>query len=153
MIVYRLGMSQYINDLSGTGARLSGGRWNNKGLPMIYTSSSRALCTAEVAVHLPLGILPKGYCIASITIPDTTKIESIDIKHLPQNWNHFPFSPATQKLGDNFIQNNKHLVLKVPSAVVQGDFNYLVNPLHHDIKKIKIKLVEAFSFDERLFKR
>jgi RES domain-containing protein len=153
MIVYRLAKSKYINDLSGMGARLTGGRWNSKGLSLVYTSSSRALCMAEMAVHLPLGIMPHDYCLAQILIPDSTIIEPLDIKKWPKGWNQFPVIAATQKIGDKFIIDHKHAVLKVPSAVVQGDFNYLINPLHTGIKKIKIRGIESFTFDERFFKR
>jgi RES domain-containing protein len=153
MIVYRLARSKYINDLSGIGARLAGGRWNSKGLSLVYTSSSRALCMAEIAVHLPLGILPRDYCLAQILIPDSIIIESLDIKKLPKGWNQFPLIAATQKMGDKFILDHKHPVLRVPSAVVQGDFNYLINPLHAGMKKIKIQDTEPFTFDQRFFKR
>ena len=153
MIVYRLARSKYINDLSGLGARLAGGRWNSKGLGLVYASSSRALCMAEIAVHLPLGILPHDYCLAQILIPDSMIIDSVDIKKLPKRWNQFPFIAATQKTGDKFILDNKHTVIRVPSAVVQGDFNYLINPLHMGMKKIKIQDTEPFTFDQRFFKR
>jgi len=153
MIVYRLARSSYINDLSGTGARLAGGRWNSKGLGLVYTSSSRALCMAEIAVHLPLGILPHDYCLARILVPDGVPIKAVDIKKLPKAWNQFPAIPATQKIGDNFIIENKYAILKAPSAVVQGDNNYLINPLHINQKKIKILDVEPFTFDKRFFKR
>ena len=153
MIVYRLSKEKYIADLTGTGARMTGGRWNSQGLSMVYTSSSRALCMAEVAVHLPLSILPKDYFMATILIPDSIPVEEIDIKKLPKNWSKFPPLTTTQKVGDKFVLEHNNLVLKVPSAVVQGDFNYLVNPLHSDSKKIKIKSIEPFTFDDRLFKR
>jgi len=153
MIVYRLARSKYINDLSGMGARLAGGRWNSKGLGLVYVSSSRALCMAEIAVHLPLGIIPQDYALAQILIPDSIIIDTIDIRKLPKGWNQFPFITGTQKIGDKFILENKHLALRVPSAVVQGDFNYLINPLHTSIKKIKIQDTEPFTFDQRFFKR
>ena len=72
MIVFRLSKSRFSKDLSGRGAELAGGRWNSKGLPMLYTSSSRALCTAEIAVHSPLGIVPMDYEIIEIEIPDSS---------------------------------------------------------------------------------
>lgn len=153
MTVYRLSKRQYINDLSGVGARMYGGRWNSKGLPMIYTSSSRALCTAEVAVHLPLGILPSDYYMASILIPDHIHIEELAMKKLKKEWPLGSSLSATHKIGDKFIMDSHHLVLRVPSAVVQGDFNYLINPLHPHLQKIKIKTTEVFTFDERLFRR
>ncbi len=75
MIVYRLSKSKYSADLSGKGAEKAGGRWNSKGVAMVYTSASRALCTAEVSVHVPLGIVPVDYELVSIEIPDDSVTE------------------------------------------------------------------------------
>jgi RES domain-containing protein len=151
MIVFRLAKSAYKNDLSGRGAELNGGRWNSKGTPMIYTCQSRALCVAEIAVHSPLGIIPKDYFLITIEIPDEYPILYIETHVLPENWLSMPHSHRTQRMGDEFITESKYLVLNVPSAVVQGDINFLINPLHPGIKEIKILNVEPFSFDERLF--
>jgi RES domain-containing protein len=150
MIVYRLSKAQFANDLSGRGAELAGGRWNSKGLPMVYTSSSRALCTAEIAVHTPLGIVPTDYVIVEIEIPDDS-LEAIDIANLPKNWREFPHSQSTKKLGDVFLKKCNNLTLKVPSAVVSGDYNFLINPFHSDFGKVKILQKEVFEFDRRLF--
>lgn len=151
MIVFRLSKSVYANDLSGRGAEIAGGRWNSKGTGMVYTSESRALCTTEIAVHTPLGILPLDYVIIAIEIPKTLTVGEITAKELPEDWKSLPHSHSTQQLGDAFVKAHKYAVLKVPSAVVQGEFNYLLNPLHRDFKKIKVKLIEPFDFDERLF--
>lgn len=152
MIVYRLTKSIYANDLSGTGAERVGGRWNGRGLAMLYTSSSRALCVTEIAVHMPLGIVPNDYAMVTIELPKTTLFE-IKQTDLPKNWNSFPHSHHTQLIGDKFIRDGKHLTMKVPSAAVQGEFNYLVNPRHKDFSKVKVVATEPFRFDERLFKR
>ena len=152
MIVFRLCKAKYAHDLSGRGAELAGGRWNTKGVRMIYTSASRALCTTEIAVHTPLGNLPTDFSIISIQLPSSKIMELVPAK-LPKDWKSFPHSSSTQKLGDLFARENKFLVLQVPSAVVQGDFNYLLNPLHPDFHKVKVVDVEEFGFDPRLFKR
>jgi len=141
----------YANDLSGRGAEKAGGRWNSKGTAMVYTSESRALCTTEIAVHTPLGILPLDYVIIAIEIPKTMAIEELEIDVLPEDWKSLPHSHSTQEIGDSFVTTEKFAVLRVPSAVVQGEYNYLLNPLHKDFKKIKVKLIEPFDFDERLF--
>ena len=153
MIVFRLAKSKYSRDLSGKGAEKTGGRWNSKGVTMVYTSESRALCTAEIAVHIPLGIMPKDFELISVEIPDSIKIFELSVNDLPKDWNSIPHSGKTQKLGDKFIRENKHAVMKVPSAVVQGDFNYLINSDHEDAKNVKIIKLESFVFDQRLFLR
>ena len=150
MIVYRLSKAQYAQDLSGKGAELVGGRWNSRGNAMLYTSQSIALCVTEIAVHVPLGILPKDYQLIHIEIPDEDLLE---MKRLPKDWLSFPHSNSTQMIGDKFLKQHKHLVFKVPSAAVQGEFNYLVNPKHKNFNHIKIVKIENFNFDERLFRK
>jgi len=152
MIVYRLSKTKFANDLSGKGAEISGGRWNSKGTAMLYTSASRALCTTEIAVHTPLGNIPADYSIISIEIPDDSVCE-IDISKLPADWTSIPHADSTQKIGDQFIAESLFLALKVPSVVVSGDFNFLLNPHHKDFHKILISSIESFTFDERLFRK
>lgn len=150
MIVYRLSKAQYAQDLSGKGAELVGGRWNSRGNAMLYTSQSIALCVTEIAVHVPLGILPKDYQLIHIEIPDEDLLE---MKRLPKDWQSFPHSNSTQMIGDKFLKEHKHLVFKVPSAAVQGEFNFLINPRHKNFNQIKIVKLEDFNFDERLFRK
>ena len=151
MIVYRLAKAKFAHDLSGKGAEKSGGRWNSKGVSMVYTSDSRALCTTEIAVHTPLGLLPTDYKIITIKIPDSIKMLTVVVNKLPADWKSIPHSGSTQLIGDDFIRQNKSAVLKVPSAVVAGDYNFLLNPGHRDFSKIKVLSVEDFGFDSRLF--
>lgn len=151
MIVYRLTKSKYKDQLSGVGAEKYGGRWNNKGKQVIYTGESRALCTAEIAVHSPLGIVPSDYFVQSIEIPKLKMLE-IFPEDLNLNWRNFPHEISTKHLGDDFIDENKYLVMKVPSAVIQDEFNYLINPHHKNFPRIKLLKIEEFNFDKRLFK-
>jgi RES domain-containing protein len=152
MKVFRLSKKKYCKDLSGKGAEIAGGRWNNKGTALLYTSQSRALCTTEVAVHTPLGIVPDDYFLSIIEIPDQAAILEVKADELPEDWKSFPHPQASRQIGDRFVEEAEYLVLKVPSAVVQGDFNYLINPLHPDFKEVKLLDTEPFTFDRRLFK-
>lgn len=151
MILYRLSHQKYKDDLSGTGAALIGGRWNQKETKIIYTSSSKALSIVEILVHVPADGIPDDYCMISIEIPDNSPIQTVKLNTLPTDWNKFPRIGATQNIGTEFIRKNKFLALQVPSAVVPGEFNYLLNPAHPDFKKVKIKGTETFNFDPRLF--
>lgn len=153
MIVFRLCRSKYADFLSGQGASISGGRWNSKGVKMLYTSCSRSLCTAELAVHLPLGIIPVDFMLISIEIPARVKFSNLSIGELPFDWKVFPHPVSTQLIGNDFIKKNKYAVCKVPSAVVPGDFNFILNPFHKDFHLIRVKKTEKFEFDERLFRR
>ncbi len=153
MIVFRLSKSKFANDLTGKGAEKSGGRWNCKGTAAVYTGESRALCTTEIAVHTPLGNLPLDYQLISIEIPDDIPILELTDAEIHPDWKSVPHSHSTQKIGDNFILAREYAVLKVPSVVVHGDFNYIINPGHPDSARIKIKAIEPFNFDERLFNK
>lgn len=150
MIVYRLSRSKYADDLSGKGAEIAGGRWNNRGTPMIYTAANRALCVAEIAVHTPLGIIPHDYKLITLEFPEKLA-SALDVSCLEPDWNDFPPTEATQQIGDRFIREGRSLALKVPSAVVNGEFNFLINPRHRDISQLRILENQPFSFDKRLF--
>ncbi len=152
MELYRLSKDIHGKVLSGKGASISGGRWNSPGTEIIYTAANRSLAMAEVAVHFSIATLPAGYMMMTIHMPDTVSITEADIKTLPEGWNQFPPLKQTQVFGDRFITDGKACLLKVPSAVTQGDFNFLINPLHSDFKKIKIIGYEQFPFDRRLFR-
>jgi len=153
MIVFRLSRGAFANDISGKGAEKSGGRWNSRGVAMVYTSASRALCTTEIAVHTPLGNLPADYKLISIEIPDDVLIQEVSVRELPSDWKSVPHSHSTQLIGDQFILSNNFVVLKVPSVVVQDEFNYLLNPELIKSNNIRVKEIQAFDFDIRLFAR
>lgn len=151
MIVYRLSKGKFRNDLSGKGAELAGGRWNSKGVAVLYTSESIALCTVEIAVHMPLGIVPDDYHLIKINVPNNVPVQEVPLSSLPEDWKLFPHPNVTQEIGDKFVTQGEFLVLKVPSATVQGNYNYLLNPRHRDFHKVKITATEPFEFDHRLF--
>lgn len=152
MKVFRLSRKKYSKELSGKGASLSGNRLNSKGTEIIYCASSRALAMAEVAVHLNLALIPNDYLMIEINIPDFIDIKQIEISELPTDWDLFPHILQTQKIGDKFITENEYCVVKVPSAVVKGDVNYLINPYHKEFELIEIDNSYIFPFDKRLFK-
>ena len=152
MEVFRLQNKKFPIVLSGKGASITGARWNSKGTEVIYTAQNRALAMAEVVVHLTIATLPKGFCMVTIFIPDDLLILNLDTKKLPNDWNFFPENTATQKIGDELIRLNEFALIKVPSAVVKGEFNFLLNPHHPDFNRVKIISQEDFPFDKRIFK-
>ncbi len=149
MILYRIVNCLYAHDLSGTGARLYGGRWNSEGKPMLYLASSRALAVLEVLVHLNPLIVPENFCLTEIEVPDHS-ITLLDARVLPPNWQDVSGPVLLREMGDNFLKNQTHLLMRVPSAVVPAEYNYVLNPLHPEAKNIKIINKEPFNFDERL---
>lgn len=151
MIVFRITRAKYKDDISGDGAAKNGARWNNKGGKMLYTASSRSLAMAEVAVHVPFGILPIDYFIVSIKVPNISPIV-ITEEHLEgTDWKSHPPSHSTQSVGDKFLKDNLSLIMVVPSVVVAGEVNFLINPNHKNFHKVKVVDIQPFKFDPRLF--
>jgi RES domain-containing protein len=152
MEAFRLSRKKYTRPLSGKGAAIKGARWNSTGVELIYAANNRSLAMAEVAVHFTLATLPDDYEMTTISIPDDIETRIISEKDLPADWKNFPHPSSTQKIGDDFVLENKYCILKIPSVITQGDFNILINPNHKDFKKIKIIKTEKFPFDKRVFK-
>jgi RES domain-containing protein len=152
MEVYRLTREKFALPLSGKGAAIKGARWNPIGIELIYTAQNRSLAMAEVAVHFTLATLPADYVMMTINIPDEIGIKQLSIADLPEDWKEFPHPVSTQKIGIDFVIENKYCVLAIPSVVTQGDFNMLINPNHKDFFKITISQIEKFPFDKRIFK-
>lgn len=130
---------------------MAGGRWNSRGKAVLYTSQSRALCTTEIAVHTPLGNIPTDYEIVEMTIPDSVMVKEVEISDLPFDWKSIPHSHSTQEIGDKFISDNEFLIFKVPSVIVRGEFNFLINPVHGKFNEVEINSITKFEFDIRLF--
>jgi RES domain-containing protein len=154
MRVFRIANKRYIRSLTGIGAERFGGRWNHKGTRVVYTAASRALAMAETAVQPNFDILPDKYHIAEIEVPDDLPVYDIDLKSIFNGgeWTSPEALPLTKSWGTHLISRKKFPVIKAPSVVVKGDFNYLLNPYHPDFDRIKIIDTEPFVFDSRLFR-
>ncbi len=152
MFVYRISKKVHINDLSGIGAGLHGGRWNPKGINMVYTASSVALASLEYLVHNYHLLSTAKVCLVKIEIPSNFPLQEISKNELPKNWNlQLHSNQSTQAIGKEFYTSGKNYILKVPSAVVPAEFNFLLNPLHANHKKTKIiEVIDPFVFDQRL---
>jgi RES domain-containing protein len=106
----------------------------------------------EIAVHMPYGVIPEDYFLVEIEIPEGSLLK-LAVESLPEDWAEFPHPASTRQIGDDFVRAGEHLVLKVPSATVPGDFNYLINPLHDLSYQVKIAALPVpFTFNKRLFK-
>ena len=150
MLLYRIATSTHVNDLSGEGARLHGGRWNHRGTAVIYTSETRSLATVELLVHVSLSFAPTDLKMATIEVPDEPAPEVVDVAALPPNWRGFPAPPELADLGTSWARSGRSLLLRVPSAVVEHEHNILINPAHPDIARIALAGVEDFLLDQRL---
>jgi RES domain-containing protein len=148
MLVYRIGKSEFINDISGYGASLANNRWNSKGVFMLYTSNHISLSLLEVMVHLPYDILI-NMKLSMLTLEiDENYITSVE--KLPYDWQNNEIS--VRKIGDKWIASGKSVGLKVPSIVVPEESNVIFNPKHLKFKEsIRIVDLQPFEADKRLF--
>ena len=152
MRIYRIAKTQYINDLSGEGARLFGGRWNKVGDVMLYFSQNLSLSLLEIIVHVEYAKLPLDYSFLEVEIPDSSikNIQSIDF--IEPKWSTEAAVNQLQMLGSNWLKRKESLAMRVPSAVMHQENNILINPLHKDIAKLKIIKMDKMDFDPRLFR-
>jgi RES domain-containing protein len=133
---------------SGEGAAKTGGRWNSRGVPVVYSSCTKALAALESLVHLNPPVLFK-YVAFRIKFDDAL-VEIFPAKALPPDWQTEPPPPSTKAIGDVWVRESRSAVLALPSVIVSGEPNYLLNPAHPDFKKISISKPEPFAFDPRL---
>jgi RES domain-containing protein len=136
---------------TGEGARLFGGRWNSRGVRVVYASTSLALAAIETFVHIEPSLLPDDLVSIEGDIPEGIKIGKVELKALPSNW-HDTGSDSLHRFGDHWIRNAETAALLVPSAAIRGEWNVLLNPAHSDFRKIKFRKPEAFGFDARMFR-
>ena len=139
------------DDLSGKGAEISGGRWNDKGTPVVYTSANRALAALETIVHLNAGGLPLNRYLIEITIPNAIwdAAEVIDASSAPVGWDAEPASKTSSDFGTRWARSNARLLLRVPSVIVPEESNVLINPRHPDIAKITARKLRKWLYDPR----
>lgn len=154
MLVYRISREEFSDDLTGIGAKLYGGRWNEKGIPVLYTCEFKSLTVLELLVHTPKEFKPPKYVILTIEIPDQFmgQIENFKVSDLPKNWNN-PIAPKlVNAWGTEKIINQKLLGFKVPSVILKSENNIVLNPAHQNFSRIKIVDKENYTIDERLIK-
>jgi RES domain-containing protein len=149
MRIWRITATKHIDTVfSGVGGLYASGRWHPQGYKIFYTSESLALASLEVFVHSETTDIPLA-CVSAI-IPDRTPI--LEVTDLPVNWQDVSAYPALQKIGLNWLKAMNYPVLKVPSAIIPVEYNYLINPEHPDLK-LQIEQVLTFQFDSRMWKK
>jgi len=147
MIVYRLTTGEYARDISGAGSRIYGGRWNPVGLAALYTSEFISLAILEILVRASKNTSPPSYTLTSFEIPESD-IYQVQLKKLKLEWKYD--LKYTQGIGEDFLSENQTLCVKVPSAIVPQENNFLLNTLHSDFKKVKFIGSELLELDKRL---
>lgn len=133
----------------GEGARISGGRWNSPGTRMVYTSETASLATLEMLVHLGRSRTLPQYAVFACDF-DERLVETLDWSSLPADWHSYPAPGELAELGDRWIRAGTSAILRVPSAVVDTESDYLLNPAHRDFRRIRVSDAQPFTLDLRL---
>ncbi|HEX7366320.1 MAG TPA: RES family NAD+ phosphorylase [Pelobium sp.] len=147
MLVYRIILEKFAASLQASGKPA---RWNGNQVNMIYTSSSQSLSCLENVVHRSALGLNQNFRLLTINIPDDFAIKEIKLSKLEKGWQDFEWFPYTQNIGNEWILGNLTAILKVPSAIIHQEYNYLLNPNHPDFSKISLVNNEPFIFDSRI---
>ena len=151
MRVYRIARKPFVRSpLDGRGGLFASGRWHAARRLIVYTSDSLALASLEVLVHSDLDLIPQDLIAIEIHIPDDLKIHRLSASKLPRNWRSYPGPISLQKLGNAWLDAGQSLLLRVPSAVIPSEYNFLINPRHPEISKLRISRKFPFRFDPRV---
>ena len=146
MHVFRIARRDRVRDLSGKGAEISGGRWNRKGVPCLYASSSLALCICEILVHTDLALPPSELWYAEFQLPESL---------VSPRFAGAELSTDTASAGTSWLASGESCAIRVPSAVLpleyRHDFNVIVNPRHPAFGQVKLVAAYPCPFDERFF--
>ena len=151
MRVWQICCKPYVDTaLDGIGGMYTSGRWHSKGNPIVYTASSAALAALEVLVHVDPLTAPADLRLLAIELPDDLSIEVLEPITLPEGLHSVPAPAALQTLGSSWLTSGRTAALNVPSAVITVERNFLLNPRHPEVQRVRILSDEAFSFDTRL---
>ena len=151
MRVWRICKAEHAGTaFTGEGAIRYPGRWHHPGTPVVYCSESRALAALEQLVHLHRNRLPPNFVCFPVAIPDGLALREVRTEHLPAEWRRHPGPTELRDIGTRWAESAESAVLPMPSAVVPGEHNFLLNPRHSDFGRLAIGDPEPFAFEERL---
>jgi RES domain-containing protein len=150
MNIFRVSHERWRTEIwTGNGGLTNDGRWNTKGRRVVYASDSLALAVLENLVQQgKIGRMEK-FCSAWAEVPDEL-IATLDRSLLPKDWDNPVYPAGTQALGDQWLDGKKGLVLKVPSAVIHSEYDFVINPEHPLFGRIKLHPAENLNIDPRL---
>ena len=147
MELFRITKAEFAQELFAPGFP---GRWNRSGEEVIYAVSSRSLACLENLVYRRTTVGTSSFRTMVIYAPDNSTVEHINLQDLPDEWNQLSINEACQSLGSAWYQSEKSLALRVPSAVIPDEFNWVINTRHAEFDKVKVIDVLPFYFNKRL---
>lgn len=150
---WRLVKAKHVETaFDGEGARRYGGRWNERGTPAVYLGGSLSLAALEMFVHLTAEDARLAFATIRVDIADGIAVRELAVKELPANWREEPPPDTCKSLGTAWVEAGQTALLQVPSVIVPGEHNYLLNPRHRDARRLKMHPPQPFGFDERMWK-
>jgi RES domain-containing protein len=147
--VYRFTKTRFPDGLSAEGARSNGGRWNNKGIPVLYCATSESLGMLELRVHSPHPY-PRTRLKFVIEVPDDA-VEEVALDKLPRGWSKLPPGPSSKRFGDAWVASKSSLGILVPSVIASEERNLLLNPAHDRFREVHVVSKEQVTLDMRLY--
>lgn len=150
MEVFRISAERHSTTLATSGRE---NRWNKAGEMVLYFGSSRSLSTLEMIVHRTAIKPLESHKIMIVSIPDEDKlIHQIHIDELPLNWRSLGAYNKLQQIGSNWYNSKKSLILKIPSAIIIQEYNYVINTEHPAFKdNVLLIRQEDYFWHDRLF--
>jgi RES domain-containing protein len=150
LTIWRLTQRRLLKEaFSGEGSRLYGSRWSSSGVAVVFASESQALAVLEVLVHIDEPKHLESFVLIPVQV-DSRLITEFEQSDLVPDWQADPPPSALQEIGDHWVAKGKSAVLRVPSAILPAESNFLLNPFHRDFPKLKIGTAQSFRFDARL---
>lgn len=139
-------------DMDGAGGLYVGGRWHNKGTPVIYAAGSVALACLETLVHYDDSGLPFLRKLIEYRIPTELAQKGQNVVP-PEGWDQMPDSPSAAEAGTRWLESKASLLLFVPSVIIRTESNVLINPAHPELCGIEVVDHGRFNYDPRLIGR
>jgi RES domain-containing protein len=153
MRIWRICRARHAGEaFSGEGARRFGGRWNSRGVRMVYSSTSLALAAIELFVHLEPNQQPDDLVAIAAQLPEGEPARRLEPDDLPAGWWTDDLDPL-RALGDSWIREKSSLAMEVPSAALRMEWNVLINPLHPRVTELRVESPQRFAFDARMFQQ
>ena len=153
MRLWRIEKSVFAKEVrSGNGARIYGGRWNSPGRPAIYCAGSLSLAMLEVLAYVSTEEDAGEKRVFFTVAVDDKLVEEVATADLPRSWRSALNMDPCRRLGDAWLVHGNSVALRVPSALVAGEFNCILNPAHPHYRKAAIwSAGRQLRIDSRLF--
>jgi RES domain-containing protein len=131
---------------------VAAGRWHTPRRLVTYASESLALASLEILVHCDLDLVPTDLVALEIEAPDDLACDALDLADLPRAWRRYPAPAALQRLGNAWLDGSSACLLRVPSAIIPSESNFLINPAHPAVRHLRVTARRSFRFDARLLR-